>query len=80
MAKRKLRVVNSDNQLFCVCEACSASFKSLCETTNKLSGRLRLSSTRTSVSCKIRQLIPVPKTLTKARRQAADSSQPKRAA
>jgi hypothetical protein len=28
MPKRKLRVVNSDNQLFCVCEACSASFKS----------------------------------------------------
>lgn len=28
MAKRKLRVVNSDSQLFCVCEACSASFQS----------------------------------------------------
>jgi ribosome-binding protein aMBF1 (putative translation factor) len=28
MAKRKLRVVNSDNSLMCVCEACSASFKS----------------------------------------------------
>jgi hypothetical protein len=26
MAKRKLRVVNSDNSLLCVCEACSASF------------------------------------------------------
>ena len=26
--KRKLRVVNSDSQLFCVCEAGSASFKS----------------------------------------------------
>jgi hypothetical protein len=28
MPKRKLRVVNSDSQLLCVCEACSASFKS----------------------------------------------------
>ncbi len=28
MAKRKLRVVNSESQLFCVCEACSASFQS----------------------------------------------------
>jgi hypothetical protein len=28
MPKRKLRVVNSDDQLFCICEACSAYFKS----------------------------------------------------
>jgi ribosome-binding protein aMBF1 (putative translation factor) len=28
MAKRKLRVVNSDNSLLCVCEACSESFNS----------------------------------------------------
>jgi hypothetical protein len=28
MLKRKLRVVHSDNPLLCICEACSASFKS----------------------------------------------------
>ena len=28
MPKCELRVVNSDSQLFCICEACSAPFKS----------------------------------------------------
>ncbi len=48
MPKRKLRVVNSDNQCFVFAKVALCPSSRHRETMNKLSGKLRLSSTRTN--------------------------------
>ncbi|PYX53819.1 MAG: hypothetical protein DMG76_24040 [Acidobacteria bacterium] len=48
MPKRNLRIVNPGDPLFCVCEACSASFKSTSPESARAEQEVKAQSTRTN--------------------------------